>query len=76
MGTKPHDWNAVPLCRPCHDLQGKDEKGFWARLGIDPGRVGMALYLAQDHEEREDIIEANRTWTSWPSASGSGSVSF
>jgi hypothetical protein len=59
MGTKPHDWFAVPLCRPCHDKQGRDEKGFWARLGIDPSRVGMALYLAPDHEAREQIIEAN-----------------
>jgi hypothetical protein len=66
MGAKPHDWFTTPLCHRCHTKQhGVKERAFWAALDIDPIRIGMALYLASDHEAREQIIEANSRREEW-----------
>lgn len=60
IGQKPHDWFMVPLCFRCHEMQHKvGETNFWPDV-FEALAVAQALYLAEDHEAREQIIEANR----------------
>jgi len=47
MGEKAHDRWIVPLSRSLHDEQHRmNERTFWARYGIDPLIVSLALYGA------------------------------
>lgn len=45
---KPHDRDALPLNAWCHrlapDAQHADEKGFWARRGVDPFELAARYY--------------------------------
>jgi hypothetical protein len=44
MQKKPHDIEAVPLCRLCHTEQHRGaEQDFWKPRGIDPMQVAAAL---------------------------------
>jgi hypothetical protein len=56
LGKRPHDRDAVPLCRDCHlDARHAQHKGseeaFWARLGISPYLVASRLYA-----QRGDMV--------------------
>jgi hypothetical protein len=44
MQQKPHDHEAVPLCRDCHTRQhSMSEVVFWNRLKIDPLKIARKL---------------------------------
>jgi hypothetical protein len=48
MQCKPSDRWATPLCRyhHQHDQHKRQERAFWADLGVEPGGLSMALYAA------------------------------
>lgn len=48
MGNKPSDRYATPLGAGHHlnDQHGREERAFWADLGIDPGQLADDLYAA------------------------------
>jgi hypothetical protein len=49
---KASDKWTVPLCRKHHDEQhGENELKFWARNGIDPFGLALALYQASGDDE-------------------------
>lgn len=61
-GQKEESIWVVPLCGQCHrDQHESDERLFWAVRGIDPCRVGAALFIRTgDHQTALQILEANR----------------
>lgn len=61
-GEKPHDKYVVPLCRAKHDEQHQNnEREWWAKHGIDPIQVALALWsVSGDDELAEIIINAAR----------------
>ena len=61
---KPDDRWCLPLCRRLHDEQHKgDERQFWARHGLDPLRIALALSGVSGDDEQAFVIlrEAWRT---------------
>ena len=57
IGRKPIGW-LVPLCREHHRAQhAEGEKAYWAKQGIDPIFVALALHKAAGNVEiGENII--------------------
>lgn len=51
IGAKPADYFTVPLCSECHLIQGKNEKEFWAVMGIDPVKKALALWAYSGNRE-------------------------
>jgi hypothetical protein len=64
-GEKPDDAFTTPLCEACHAEQHKgSERAFWARLGIDPHLLALALHhCTGDAEMAEAIIYSHRRWS-------------
>lgn len=67
MAEKPSDRWAVPLLATLHldgpeAQHGMNERLFWARHGLDPLRLALALYGASGDDEQGALIiaEANR----------------
>ena len=66
IGRKPDDRDSVPLCGWCHregpEAQHKaGEAAFWDRLGIDPIKLGRALWaLSGDFEAGRKLVLAMR----------------
>ena len=62
LQRKPGDKWVVPLCRAHHDEQHQgNELLFWAKHGIDPFTLALALYGATGDEEiAEAILQSNR----------------
>jgi hypothetical protein len=61
VGTKSDDKYVVPLCGQHHREQHEtgDEDVFWNAHGIDPVKVGLALYaVSGDHQEGTAIAAA------------------
>ncbi|TJW14332.1 MAG: DUF968 domain-containing protein [Mesorhizobium sp.] len=63
-GEKPDDRWTVPLHRTLH-TEGPDaqhsgsERAFWAKHGIDPLRVALALYNVTGDDEQGELIIRN-----------------
>jgi hypothetical protein len=60
MGNKSDDAYTVPLCGKHHREQTNygDERGWWARLGVDPVKVALALHrFSGDQEIGERISD-------------------
>lgn len=56
-GEKPDDRWCVPLARRKHDEQhGMNEKLFWAKHGLDPLRIALALYAHTGDDEQAFVI--------------------
>jgi len=62
LQRKPGDKWVVPLCGAHHDEQHQgNELLFWAKHGIDPFTLALALYGATGDEEiAEAILQSNR----------------
>ena len=62
LQRKPGDKWVVPLCQAHHDEQHQgNELLFWAKHGIDPFTLALALYGATGDEEiAEAILQSNR----------------
>lgn len=63
-GEKPDDRWAVPLCRRKHDEQHSgSERSFWARHGLDPLRIALALHACTGDSDQAAVIirEAHAT---------------
>jgi hypothetical protein len=57
MGSKPHDWRTLPLCRDEHKRQhDMNEAAFWRDLRIDPPAVCAELRVAPDFNAMLGII--------------------
>lgn len=68
MGAKPHDWFSLPICSHCHRKQHEiGERAFWHVWGAGgicrAVAIAQALYLAEDHQAREEIVRANQGTT-------------
>lgn len=62
-GEKPHDKYTVPLCRRKHDEQhNMDERLFWARHGLDPIKIALALHSNSGDDEQAFVILRD-AWT-------------
>lgn len=64
MGTKPDDAFCLPLCNSHHRQQHEvgNERVFWAKYGIDPILISLALFrVSGDHEVGEQIVHASRS---------------
>jgi hypothetical protein len=56
-GEKPDDKWVVPLSRQKHDEQhSMNERIFWARHGVDPLRIALALYACTGDDEQAHVI--------------------
>ena len=54
---KPDDRWVVPLCRRLHDEQhSMSERIFWARHGLDPLRIALALHANSGDDDQAAII--------------------
>ena len=54
---KPDDRWTLPLCRRKHDEQHTmDERIFWARHGLDPLRIALALHANTGDDEQAFVI--------------------
>jgi hypothetical protein len=59
-GEKSSDHWTLPLCREHHASQHQgNELEFWARYGIDPFAVALALFAASGDEDAGEIILRN-----------------
>jgi hypothetical protein len=56
-GEKPSDKWTVPLARRFHDAQhGQAEREFWARHGLDPLRIALALHACSGDDDQAFVI--------------------
>lgn len=56
-GEKPSDKFCVPLSREKHDEQhGMSEREFWARHGLDPLRIALALFACSGDDDQAEVI--------------------
>lgn len=54
---KPDDRWTVPLCRRKHDEQhSMAERIFWARHGLDPLRIALALHACSGDDDQALVI--------------------
>lgn len=54
---KPDDRWVVPICRRKHDEQhGMNERIFWARHGLDPLRIALALHACSEDDDQASVI--------------------
>lgn len=54
---KPDDRWALPLCRRKHDEQhSMSERIFWARHGLDPLRIALALHACTGDDDQALVI--------------------
>jgi len=54
---KPDDRWVVPLCRRIHDEQhSMSERIFWARYGLDPLRIALALHANSGDDDQAMVI--------------------
>lgn len=54
---KPDDKWVIPLCREKHDEQhSMNERIFWARHGLDPLRIALALYACTGDDDQAFVI--------------------
>ena len=70
---KPDDRWTVPLSRKKHDEQHSgNERLFWARYGLDPLRIALALHACSGDDDQAMVIirEAHRTVASFPEPVG------
>jgi len=57
LSEKPADHWTLPLCAAHHQEQHRGaEMMFWARQGIDPFRVALALFACGGDEDAGDLI--------------------
>lgn len=57
MQEKPDDRWCLPLARRLHDDQHKgNEREFWARHGLDPLRIALALHACSGDDEQAEVI--------------------
>jgi hypothetical protein len=60
---KPDDRWVVPLCRRLHDEQhSMSERIFWARYGLDPLRIALALHACTGDDDQALVI-LQEAWT-------------
>lgn len=63
-GEKSDDRWCVPMLRSEHDEQhSMNERVFWARYGLDPLRIALALYGCSGNEEEAEAIIAESVRT-------------
>jgi len=62
IGAKPDDKYALPVCGSDHRKQHEgSETQWWAKLGIDPVKVALALYaVSGDYADGCRIVAACR----------------
>lgn len=66
MGEKPDDRWTVPLSHSLHvggpeSQHANGEREWWARVGIDPLPIALALWgVSQDDDAARDILRAAR----------------
>jgi len=54
---KPDDRWCLPLARRLHDEQHKgNEREFWARHGLDPLRIALALHACSGDDDQAYVI--------------------
>ena len=59
-GEKPDDKFVVPLHHALHmDQHCEGEKGWWAKQGIDPLRIAVALYACSGDDAAAEVILRN-----------------
>ena len=59
---KPDDRWVVPLCRRLHDEQhSMSERIFWARHGLDPLRIALALH-ANTGDDDQALVILQEAW--------------